>query len=343
MIRTRRAFATAFFILTLTFGAGCSKSGEGSSSGSRTVTLYCSVDPPFAKQVIAAFEKETGIRVAMKTDTEAGKTTGLVRLIETEKDHPNADVFWSSEIFNTIKLARAGLLAEYRPPAEGIPERYRDPDGMWTAFGLRGRVIGFNTNLVTEEELPSTWRGITEVKWKGKLGVADPRFGTTLGHFAAFHALWGEDEYVTFLEELGETINHTLLDGNATGARLVGAGRLTLCSTDTDDVYARQALKEPVDLTYPDMGDGGSLLIPNSVALIAGGPNPETGRVLIDFLSSEVTERMLAESTSANFPVRAALREELDMTLPPETQLDFNTIADSVDRAIALTNEHLQP
>src|SRR5690606_31249775 len=119
----------------------------------KEVTLYCSVDPPFAREVVAAFEKQTGIKVRLRTDTEAGKTTGLVRLIEAERNRPQADVFWSSELFNTIKMADDGLLAEYRPPAEGIPERFKDPGGRWTAFGLRARVFGFNTDKVKREEV----------------------------------------------------------------------------------------------------------------------------------------------------------------------------------------------
>ena len=89
------------------------------------------------------------------------------------------------------------------------------------------------------------------------------------------------------------------------------------------------------------MGDGGTLLIPNSVALIAGAPHPESARKLIDFLTSEQTERLLAQSDSRNFPVRASLRDELTMELPPETKLTFDAIADAMDRAIRLAGEHL--
>jgi len=291
--------------------------------------------------VVAAFERQTGITVQIKTDTEAGKTTGLVRRIEAERGRPQADVFWSSELFNTIKMARDGLLAEYRPAAAGIPDRYKDPVGKWTAFGLRARVLGYNTDKVEPEALPTTWRAITSPRWTGKLGVADPRFGTTLGHFAAFLALWGEPQYVAFLEELDKVIEGGLMDGNATAARFVGRGELLVCATDTDDVYARQAREEPIGLVYPDMGDGGTLLIPNSVALITGAPHPEPAKQLIDFLTSEQAERMLARSDSRNIPVRESLRTELGIELPPETKLTFDQVADAMDRAIVLAGKHL--
>lgn len=316
--------------------AGCEKSNQ-----QPVATLYCSVDEPFAREVVAAFEKQTGIRVQLKTDTEAGKTTGLVNIIQAERQRPQADVFWSSELFNTINMAKAGLLAEYRPPAEGIPDRYKDPAGKWTAFGLRGRVLAYNTQQLKRDEVPVKWRDIAAARWAGKLGVADPRFGTTRGHFAAMYAAWGEPEYVKFLGELKNVLQGRLLDGNATSAALVGRGELPLGATDTDDVYARQNRKEPIELVYPEMGDGGAMFIPNSVGLIAGAPHPEAARKLIDFLTSEQTERMLAKSDSRNIPVRESLRKELNMTLPPETKLTFDAIAAGMDRAITLAGEQL--
>jgi iron(III) transport system substrate-binding protein len=202
-------------------------------------------------------------------------------------------------------------------------------------------VIGYNTQKLKPEEVPARWRDITNIRWNGQLGIADPRFGTTRGHFAAMYALWGEADYVKFLGELKEVTGVRLLDGNATSAALVARGELHLGATDTDDVYARQARAEPIDLTYPDMGDGGTLLIPNSVALVSKAPHPETAKTLIDFLTSEVTERLLAQSDSRNIPVRVSLRQELKLTLPSESALGYVQIAGAMNRAIALAGEHL--
>src|SRR5437870_7944717 len=112
-----RIWLVLFVVIAL---IGCER-----GKNAQVVTLYCSVDEPFAREVVAAFEQQSGVHVRLKTDTEAGKTTTLVRLIEAERSNPQADVFWSSELFNTMNMARRGLLSEYRPPAEGIPDRYK--------------------------------------------------------------------------------------------------------------------------------------------------------------------------------------------------------------------------
>ena len=324
------AFCTAALI-------GCEK-----SAAPAVVTLYCSVDEPFAREVVAAFEKQTGIRVNLKTDTEAGKTTGLVRRIEAERAHPQADVFWSSELFNTIKMAGDGLLAEYRPPAEGIPDRYKDPAGKWTAFGLRARVLGCNTQKLKQQDVPDEVAGHRRCA----LGRATGRLPTRDSARPAGTSRPCTRSGARRSTSASSTPSRRRSAGvcsTATRPRpgWSASGELLICATDTDDVYARQERKEPIDLVYPDMGDGGTLLIPNSVGLIAGAPHPETARKLIDFLCSEQTEGMLARSESRNIPVRESLRAKLKMEMPPSSKVDFQKVTDNMERAIQLAGERL--
>ena len=87
------------------------------------------------------------------------------------------------------------------------------------------------------------------------------------------------------------------------------SGEFALGMTDTDDVWAAQALDRDVALVYPrhgEVGDqgGGTLLVPNTVARIKGGPNPEGAHRLADWLLSVEVEAMLAASNSRNIPLR---------------------------------------
>lgn len=325
--------------------AGCRESAPSdASSGAKetAVVVYVSVDEQFAREILAAFEKQSGIPCKPLFDTEAGKTTGLVRRIEAERDHPRADVFWSSEVFNTILLARAGLLTAYEPPtAADVPAEYRDPAGYWTGMGLRGRVIGINTRLLPVADAPQKWADLADPRWKGKVAIANPLFGTTRGHVAAMRALWGDAEFRAFLQKLREN-GVIVADGNMSATRLVASGEAVMCATDTDDVLVLRAGGSPVEAMYPDMGDGGTLLIPSTVAVVRGGPNPEAAHRLVDYLASAEVERMLAKSDSGNIPVRAALRAELSMTLPPASKVSLNAIADHIDDAAKLADEILR-
>ncbi len=70
-------------------------------------------DDYLLREMIAAFEKETGIDVLEVGDTEATKTVGLYTRLVDEKDAPRADVWWSNEPFYTVRLAEQGVLEPY--------------------------------------------------------------------------------------------------------------------------------------------------------------------------------------------------------------------------------------
>ncbi|MFQ5489259.1 MAG: extracellular solute-binding protein [Phycisphaerae bacterium] len=292
--------------------------------------LYCSVDETFGKMVLDRFERTTGLKVEAVYDTEAGKTTGLISRIRAEADRPRADVFFSGEVFHTVLIAREGLLEPYAPKTAGdIPVRFKDPQDRWTGIGLRGRVVAFDTKLTPPEALPARWEQLAEPAFAAKTAFANPLFGTTSGHVAAMFALWGSDRGRAFLLGLRDG-GAKMEAGNSSAVRSVMAGRVALCMTDTDDVRVARQHTPTLDQRFLDLGDGGTLFIPTTVALIKGCAHPESARRLIDFLVSAEVERLLARSASGNIPVRADLRKELGLTLPPTTQLSYDRIADAL-------------
>lgn len=347
ILRTQRIrTCLGFLACVITFPSGCKRSGDDSSTptGRAVLTLYCSVDEQFARPIVAMFEKQHGIRVNAIFDTEAGKTTGLINKViaESRSGRPRADVFWSGELFGTIRLARAGLLAPYSPAtAADIPDRYRDPDSRWTAYAVRGRVIAFDPARAPEETRPWRWDQLADPKIASMSALANPLFGTTRGHVASLFALWGEAKARDFLEAL-RAGGIQIVDGNSTAVRAVMDGRAMFAATDTDDVWVARRAGASLDAIYPDLGDGGTLLIPSSVALIANHPGDNAAsRKLIDYLLSAAVEKSLALSDSRNIPVRQALREELGLAWPPESQLSFEAIADWLEKSDAAVRDIL--
>src|SRR5204862_6151173 len=110
------------------------------------VVVYTSVDDLYSKQIFDAFTKDTGIRVLPVFDTEEAKTLGLVHRILAEKDHPQADVFWSGDCARSALLKSKGAFEAYRiPTAEALGAEWRDADHAWTGCGARARVTDYNT------------------------------------------------------------------------------------------------------------------------------------------------------------------------------------------------------
>jgi len=309
----------------------------------REVVLYCSVDQAIAEPIIAAFEEQTGINVLARFDTEASKTVGLVQRIRAEAISPIADIFWSNEIFHTIRLARESLLATYVSDAtKDWPSLYADPNGQWYGFALRARVIGYNTARVAAGEAPKCLEDVLDGKWKGRIVMAAPEFGTTGGDVSSWFAHYDLVRATETLEGL-KANGIRLVAGNSTAVRMVATGQADVCFTDTDDVYAAQRNGWPVAMNYLDQGGDGALAIPNTAALIEGGGNREEAEELMDFLLSEQLEKMLAGSDSHNCPIRPVLAEQFKLyAIPKLLGVDYEKIADRLPMAIQTAREILR-
>jgi iron(III) transport system substrate-binding protein len=269
------------------------------------VVVYVSLDEEHARPVLALFEKETGIRVEARYDTEATKTVGLVRMLIEEKKDPQADVYWNNELATTVRLKEHGVLDKWDVPnAASIPAAFKDPDGMWVGFAARARILIVNTNLVPAADMPTSMWDLTKPKWKGRICMARPQTGTTAAHASALYTR-DEARADEYFDKLIAN-DCAWLTGNGHCMREVAAGRFAFGWTDTDDYYVAKLRGDPVAAVYPDRGAGetGVLFIPNSLVLIRGAKHRDAGLKLIDWLLRPATEEMLARSATAQIPVR---------------------------------------
>lgn len=295
------ALAAGALALALAISCG----GGGAPAETRKeVVLFCAHDPIFSEPIVQEFERQTGIKVLLRTDAEAAKTVGLVTRLIARKEHPECDVFWNNELAQTLVLRAEGVLEPYKPAAaEGIPAQWKDPEGWWTGFAARARVILYNTELVKPEDAPKSIWDLTQPRFKGKVAIARPLFGTTFTHAAALFEALGEAKAREFFRAL-KANDVKIAAGNAMARNLVADGEAAVCLTDTDDAHGAMLKGRPVAMVFPDQDGMGSLVIPNSAMLIKGGPHPEHGKRLIEFLLRSETEAALAKSESAQMPLR---------------------------------------
>jgi iron(III) transport system substrate-binding protein len=272
---------------------------------SGTVTVYVSLDEDGSRPLLEDFQKETGIKVDARYDTEASKTVSLYTMLIEEKADPIADVFWNNELAKSIELKQHGVLDTFDVPNEkSIPAAYKDPEHYWVGFAARARILIVNTNLVSPSEMPTSMWDLTDPKWKGKICMAKPETGTTATHATALYTIDPKraDEYFDKL-----IANDCVwVTSNGQTAREVASGRFAMGWTDTDDYWGKKLEGLPVTAVYPDKGKDqiGVLYIPNSLVLIRGAKHKDAALELINWLLRPETEARLAASASAQIPVR---------------------------------------
>lgn len=336
----RTIVVAAIFAL---FGIGLTANWVYQRAAGPEVVVYTSVDPVFSREVLARFERETGIRVRDVQDTEATKTTGLIERIRREQRRPRCDVLWSNEPLRTIRLAEEGLLASYEPvAAAGIPPEYRDREHRWTGFAARARVVAFDPTRIDPDDAPQTLAELVEERYHGQVAIADPRFGTTGSHFAALLALWGEERYRRYLEALVAN-SVQVVAGNSASRDRVLSGEALLALTDTDDVEVSRRAGDSIAESFLPVE--GTLVLPNTVAIIEGAPNPAAARTLVEWLLRSSLEGELAASPSRQIPVRAEVpvpEGGIRLGDVPRLPVTLEDAAAALPRAMALAREILR-
>src|SRR5262245_34622116 len=182
----------ASLLLMLCF-TGCGRSNP-------RVVLYCAQDREFAEEILPDFTRQRGLEAIPKYDIESEKSVGLALEIGREKNRPRCDVHWNNEILWTIRLQREGLLEPYASPsATPYPSFAKAKDDTWHAFAERARVLLINTNLLPKpEDRPRSLLDLIEPRWKGKLVMAKPNFGTSATQAACLFQVLGAEKAKQF-------------------------------------------------------------------------------------------------------------------------------------------------
>jgi len=290
--------------------AGCrggpSRESAAHPASDRTVVVYSSADKEFAELVFKAYEERSGVKVLPLYDTEETKTAGLTARLVAEREHPRADVFWSSDTSRAVALVDQQIAAPYASPqAQAIPARYQSRAALWTGFAARIRVFLYNTDLVKESEAPRSILDLAAPRWKGRFAIANPHFGTTSFQVAALFVKWGDVKATGFLHSL-KANGAVIAAGNADVKDRVSDGRVAVGILDEDDAIVALREKKPVALVIPDQEGPGALgtpLMPNACLLVRGAPHPDEARRFIDFLVSAEAERILTASDAAQYPL----------------------------------------
>jgi iron(III) transport system substrate-binding protein len=321
-----------FAALLLLLLSGCWSSSESE------VVVYTAQDEEFAKPIFDEFASRNGITVRPKFDAESTKTVGLVTDLIQEANRPRADVFWNNEILNTLRLEKRGLLESFSPEvARNFPPMYRAANGDWHGFAARARILIVNTDLIKPGERPQSIEDLANPKWRGRIGIAKPLFGSTASHAACLFAAWGDDRAKAFFRRLKEN-QIQVLGGNKQVAVVVGRGRLAFGLTDTDDALEEIRGGQPVEIIYPDQQPGGlgTLFIPNTLAILKSCPHPAAARRLVEFLLSPEVEAKLAVGPSGQIPlnpqVKVKPKVETPETIRP-MKVDFSAAADKWETA----------
>jgi iron(III) transport system substrate-binding protein len=293
---------------TTTTAAGGDQNGTEGAGLEGTLVVYSGRGEDLVQPIVDRFTDETGIEVEVRY----GNSAEMLLLIQEEGANSPADVYYSQGAGFLGTLSADGGLAEL--PDEildrVIDPELRSPEGDWVGITGRARTVVYNTDVLSEDEVPDSLTDFTDPEWSGRIGWA-PTNASFQDHVTALRFLLGEDEARDWLEGIMANNpvefenNGAILQGVADGEVDVGL---------VNHYYLYRILMEepdfPVANKYYTDGDPGALVNIAGAGVLATSDQQELAHEFLRFLLSAEGQQMFVDANS-ELPV-------VDEVDPPE-------------------------
>jgi iron(III) transport system substrate-binding protein len=266
------------------------------------LVVYCAVQEEWCRPMVAAFERKTGIKVAM-TRKSSGE---IYAQVKAEASNPRGDIWWGGTGDPHLQAAEEGLSVEYRSPMlkELLPWAVKQAEqSKYRTVGVYAGVLGYgyNTELLARKKLPEPkcWSDLLSDKYKDDVQVADPNSsGTAYTLLATIVQLQGEDKGFDFLKRLHKNINQYTKSG-AAPAKAAASGETLIGITFLHDLVTMAVGGAPLKTVAPCEGTGYEV---GSMTIIKGGRNPEQAKAWYDWALTPEAQSIGAEAKAFQMP-----------------------------------------
>jgi iron(III) transport system substrate-binding protein len=243
---------------------------------------YTSMNVTESKPLVDDFEKQYPF-----IKTELFRASG-----EKIQNRVTTEVRAGKWEFDLVSISEIGTLLEAKalspyvsPESKSLIKEFKHPEGYWTAVYSNYYVPGYNTRQVSEKDAPKRWEDFLDPKWKGKISMDQEDYPW----YVTLLAAWGKERTQKFMTALAKQDiqwrkGHTLI------AQLMGAGEFPVAI-----VYAHRAesdKKKGAPVEWVHTVDPIVAAV-NSVGLGAKPKNPNSAKLLIDFILSKKAQEKI--------------------------------------------------
>jgi iron(III) transport system substrate-binding protein len=284
----------------------------------KTVVLYTSLAPTESGPLAQAFEKKTGIKVELwralsekvvqraVTETRAGRFAFDV----VETNAPEMEMMAREKLFRELNSPHLADL-----PAGAVPAHR-----MWIPDRMNFFVVAYNTTKVRREELPKSYLGFLDPKWKGRIGIE----ATDAEWMATLVKKWGEEAGMANFRKLAE-MKPDVRKGHILLAQLVASGEipvgLTIYNSNAESLKRKGA---PIDWVPVEP----VVARAQGIAVARHAPHPKEALALVDFVLSPEGQELL--NSMGRVPVSTKVRTHMNNF--EYTLVDPATVLDEQDK-----------
>ena len=285
-----------FVILIVVVLAAACGSDETSVPGPNNpgnLTIYTAREESLVGPMIKQFEDATGIDVGVRY----GSNAGLAATIQEEGSNSPADVFFATDpgllgsMSNLFSVLPSSILDQ-------VPAQTRSREGQWVGVSGRARVIVYNTEKLTEADLPDSILDFTDQKWKGRIGWP-PNNGSFQAFVTAMRVNLGEDVTRRWLEGIQDN-DPKVYPKNTPIVQAVAQGEIDVGFVN--HYYLYRFLEEegesfPARNYHPKGKDLGAVILVNGAGILATSQDKENAERFLNFMLSQVGQQHFTNQT----------------------------------------------
>lgn len=301
--------------LALVLAAAVSVSGCGGGPDG-PLTIYSGREEELVAPLFEMFKEQTGIDVEVRY----GDSAELAATIAEEGENSPADVFWAQDpgslgaVEDRLEPLVDGIL-------DRVPERFRDGEGRWVGTSGRSRVIVYNTEALSQNDVPDSVFDLTDPRWKERIGIA-PTNASFQAFVTAMRLSAGDSRTRQWLLELKDG-NPKEYEKNTPIVEAAAMGEIDLGLVNHYYLYLvkQEQPDAPIANHFLEAGDPGALISVAGAGVLASSEQQDDAARFIEFLLSDEGQRFYVEAAEeAEYPLIAGV--EPKEGLPPLTELD---------------------
>lgn len=248
------------------------------------------------------------------TYNDIGSAATVVALDKTRR-RPQADTAYYFAA-SAVDAAAKDVVAPFQPVNfDKLPAVFKEASGKW--FTIHTLNVAFLVNKKLVKNVPTSWNDLLRPEYKSSVVYLDPR-STGVGQvivFAAAYATGGGVDDVKpgadYFGKLHAAGNVLRVEGTTPYAKFVKGEIPIWIGYENDGLKAKHVdgMGDAIEVVIPKEA---SVAAPYAISLVKNGPNPNAGKLWLNFIMSEAGQGLFAQGF-----VRPSVP---DVKLSPEVQ-----------------------
>lgn len=240
-----------------------------------SLSLYTGYVENSEKEVVRAFTADTGIAVDM---IRLVPNRLLERVLsEQGAGRLRADVVRSSDPANVLRMQEAGVFAPHVVPGyDELDDTVRYADGSYYRCFDPAFTFGYNTALVEEDEVPTSWQDLVDPRWKGRLGITQAGAGGSSLSLTRFQLEVLRPDWLKALAANAPRV----FDSSGAMQESLARGEIHASTAVVSSLNIAMAKNAPVQFVVPDEGFA---LYDYFAGVAAAAPHPSAAQVFLNW------------------------------------------------------------